>query len=161
MSNFKSQQKPAFNPARMGEGYSYSEARNWRSAALGLLDDYSKVNLSTDWLGGKPQIVGTLRRKRILADTANTPLNADHFVDIVDNKEKFPEEWKKDGRCITFDGDVFTFCDGRHHSDGRLFRGSRFVMGLSWLDGQPLKHCVWLASHELDAKYPSAVLASG
>ncbi len=158
MSNFKSQQKPVFDLSWMGKGYSQYRPRDPRSAALGLLDDYSKVKLSTDWLKGKSQIAATLRRERILSDTASTPLNADHWVDIVDNMEKFPEEWKKDGRCITFDGDIFIFHDGRQHPDGRLFRGKSFVLGLSWQDNKQQMVRVFLEGY---ANHPSAVLASG
>ena len=73
----------AFSPvAFIGEGWSFAESRNPRSAALELLDDYSKVKFTTDWLEGKSSVDGETRRTRILADTASTPLNADHFFDL-------------------------------------------------------------------------------
>jgi hypothetical protein len=132
----------------IGEGWLFAEARNPRSAALVLLDDYSKVKLSTDWLEGKSSIDGETRRTRILADTANTPLNADHFLDLWNNKEKIPEEWKKVKGIITFDGDVLRDSDG-----------NRCVLFLCWRDGEWDWSYFWL-DNRWSADDPSAVLAS-
>ncbi|MEI6810526.1 MAG: hypothetical protein WCK60_00565 [Candidatus Nomurabacteria bacterium] len=139
----------AFDPvAFIGEGWSFAEARNPRSAALGLLDYYSKVKLSTDWLEGKSSVDGETRRTRILVDTASTPLNADHFLDLWNNKEKIPEEWKKVKGVITFDGDVL-----------RDSRGDRYILCLYWSDGRWSWYGHWLG-RKWHAAYPSAVLAS-
>lgn len=138
-----------FSPlAFIGEGWLFAEARNPRSAALVLLDDYSKVRLSTDWLEGKSSIDGETRRTRILADTASTPLNTDHFLDLWNNKEKIPEEWKKVKGVITFDGDVFRYSGGHRCVLYLYWYVGEWGWSYSWLDGQ------W------DANYPSAVLAS-
>lgn len=145
----QSKQKSVFDPvAFIGEGWSFAEARNPRSAALGLLGDYSKVKLSTDWLEGKSSIDGETRRTRITADTASTPLNADHFLDLWNNKEKIPEEWKKVKGVVTFDGDVL-----------RSASGDRFVLCLYWHGGEWRWSCSWLG-REWSANDPSAVLAS-
>ncbi len=143
------QQKPAIDLASfIGEGWSFAEARNSRSAALGLLDDYSKVKLTTDWLEGKSSVDGETRRMRIIADTASTPLNADHFFDLWNNQEKIPEEWKKVQGVITFDGDVL-----------RNPRSDRYVLSLCWQGGKWSWYCYWLGDRRY-ANYPSAVLVS-
>jgi hypothetical protein len=134
--------------AFIGKGWSFAEARNPRSAALELLDDYSKVKLTTSWLEGQPRIDGETRRTRILADTASTPLHADHFLDLWNNKEKIPEDWKKVKGVITFDGDVL-----------RSPRGDRCVLCLCWDGGEWYWDCRWLGSG-WDVVNPSAVLAS-
>ena len=139
----------AFNPVVfIGEGWSFDEARNPRSAALGLLEDYSKVKLSTSWLEGKSSVDGETRRTRIIADTTSAPLHADHFFDLWNNKEKIPEEWKKVKGVITFDGDVLRYSNGR-----------RCVLCLYWYDGEWYWYYRWLG-REWDANFPSAVLAS-
>ncbi len=143
------QQKSAFSPvAFIGKGWSFAEARNPRSAALGLFDDYSKVKLSKDWLEGERHVDGETRRTRILADTTHTPLNADHFFDLWNNKEKIPEDWKKVEGVITFDGDVLRNPCGR-----------RCVLYLCWSGGQWVLDCDWLGDGWF-ANYLSAVLAS-
>ena len=112
----------AFSPvAFIGVDWSYAEARNPRSAALGLLDDYSKVKLSTEWLEGQSHVYGETHRTRIIADVDHISLNADHFFDLWNNKEKIPEEWKKASGVITFDGDVLLSPNG-----------SRCVLCLYW-----------------------------
>lgn len=146
----KSERKPEFDSVAffVKKGLSFAEARNPRSAALGLLDDYSKVKLSTDWLEGQPHVDGETRRTRIFADTASTPLNTDHFLDLWNNKDKIPEEWKKVKGVITFDGDVLL----SPNSD-------RYVLFLYWDGGEWCWNCSWLGS-EWNASPPSAVLAS-
>lgn len=141
--------RSAFDPvASIGKGWSFAEACESRSAALGLLDDYSKVKLSTDWLEGTSSVGGETRRTRIIAYTASTPLNADHFLDLWNNKEKIPEEWKKVNYVITFDGDILRDPDGERYAlclywDVGSWHWGRRWLGLDW-----------------DASYPSAVLAS-
>jgi hypothetical protein len=142
-----------FSPAGfIGKGWSYAEARDPRSAALDLPGDYSKVKLSTDWLEGKLSVDdcvnGETRRTRILADTASTPLSADHFLDLWNNKEKIPEEWKNADGVITFDGDVLRGPDG-----------CRYVLSLYW-DGDEWYWYCDLLDGEWYAVSPSAVLAS-
>jgi hypothetical protein len=145
----QSQQKSVFDPvAFIGEGWSFAEARNPRSAALGLLDDYSKVKLTTDWLEGKLSVGGETRRTRIIADTASTPLNADHFLYLWKNKEKIPEEWKNVKGVITFDGDVLRGPGGHRYVLCLFWRNDWWCWGYSWLD------------FDWSADYPSVVLAS-
>lgn len=145
----QSQQKSAFDPVYfIGGGWSFAEARNPRSSTLGLLDDYSKVKLSTDWLEGMPRVDGETRRTRIIADRANTPLNTEHFFDLWNNKKKIPKEWKKVEGLITFDGDVLW------HTNG-----FRYVLCLHWNDCKWYWGCV-LLGRDWDASNPSAVLAS-
>lgn len=145
----QSQTKSAFDPAAfIGKGWSFAEARSPRSAALELLDDYSKVKLTTAWLEGQPHVDGETRRTRILADTASTPLNADHFLDLWNNKEKIPEEWKKVKGVITFDGDVLRGPSGRRYVLCLYWQSGRWDWGCRWLDGG------W------DANDPSAILAN-
>jgi hypothetical protein len=139
---------PALTPATfIGKGWSYAEARDSRSATLGLLDDYSRVQLSTKWLQDKKSIDGETRRRRILEDQSSTPLNCDHFLNLWNNKKKIPESWKEVG-VITFDGDVL-----------RDPNGSRCVLCLYWSDGQWHWGYYWL-DDGWGARRPSAVLAS-
>ncbi len=144
----QSSTKPVFDPATfVGEGWSYAEPRNKRSFILDLLEDYSKVNLSTDWLQGRQTIDGETRRKHILANDKHIPLNAEHFLDLWNNKEKIPEEWKKVMGVITFDGDVL-----------RCVGGGRCVLCMFWQGGW-----CWncdLLHNEWDAYCLSAVVAS-
>lgn len=143
------QPQTRLNPVTfIGKGWSYAEPRDSRSAALGLLPDYSKVKLSTDWLNGKSSVGGETRRTHILADTHHTSLNADHFLDLWNNKGKIPEEWKKVKGVITFDGDVL-----------RNPRGYRYVLCLYWDGGGWRWICSW-RDGSWDAYFPSAVLAS-
>jgi hypothetical protein len=139
----------AFDPvAFLGEDWSFAEDRNPRSAMLGLLDDYSKVKLTTDWLEGKSSVDGETRRTRIPADTASTPLHADHFLDLWNNKQKIPEEWKSVKGVITFDGDIL-----RGPSD------RRFILYLCWNGGKWHWNYSWL-DRDWNAYNPSAVFAS-
>lgn len=145
----QSQTKPNFDPATfIGARWSYDKARDQRSADIGLIDDYSKVKLTTDWLEGALSVDGETRRTRIIADTASTMLHADHFLDLWNNKEKIPEEWKKIKGVITFDGDIL-----------RDSNGNRYVLCLYWHDGEWYWRCRWLVDKWL-ASNPSAVLAS-
>lgn len=149
MSNAVLEQKPIFDPvAFIGEGWSFAEARNPRSAALELLNNYSKVKLTMDWLEGKSRVDGETRRMRILAETASTPLNTDHFLDLWNNKEKIPEEWKKIKGVITFDGDVLRNPRGYRYVLYLYWRGGRWNWGYDWLGNG------WYAHN------PSVVLAS-
>lgn len=141
------QGKPVFDPvAFLGEGWSFAEARNSRSSPVGLLDNYSIVKLSTDWLKGKSNVAGETRRMRILNDAVSIPLHADHFLDLLNNKRKIPEEWKKVKSMITFDGDVFL----DPHGDRR-------VLCLTWQVGRWDWICVCL-NDGWDASRPSTVL---
>lgn len=140
--------KPVFDPATfIGKGWSYDVARDSRSAALGLFDDYGRVVLSTKWLEGRSSVGGEERRSRILKDKSATPLNCDHFLDLWNNKEKIPESWKKVG-VITFDGDVLRNPHGRRCVLCLYWGGGRWRWRYRWLDDG------WGASR------PSAVLAS-
>lgn len=139
----------AFSPvAFIGEGWSFAEARDPRSAQLGLLADYSKVKLATGWLQGRSGVDGETRRTRIIADVDHISLNADHFFDLWNNKEKIPEEWKNVVGVVTFDGDVLLSPSGR-----------RYVLCLCW-DGDGWRwHCDRLV-HGWNAHDPSSVVAS-
>lgn len=134
--------------AFLGKGWSYAEARDPRSAQLGLLADYSKVKLTTDWLQGKSSIDGETRRTRIIADVDHISLNADHCLDLWNNPKKIPDDWKKVKGVITFDGDVPL-------SPG----GSRCVRCLYWGEGRWDRSRAWLEGGWY-AIHPSAVLAS-
>src|SRR3989338_9792133 len=116
----------------IGKDWSYDEARDSRSAALGTLDDYSRVTLSSDWLQGSKRVDGETRRRPILKDQSFTSLNCDHFFDLWNNKEKIPESWKNVG-VITFDGDVL-----------RDPNGSRYVLCLCWGGGKWNSYYYWL-----------------
>jgi hypothetical protein len=145
----QSKQKPTFDPAAfIDKGWSFAEARNPRSATLGLLDDYSKVTLSTDWLKGRASINGKFRHKRILANIVCAPLNTDHLLDLWNNKEKIPEVWKKVGGVITFDGDILLGPSG-----------GRCVLCL-FRDGSHWRWFCELIDTDWDVDSPSAVLAS-
>lgn len=131
------------------KGWSYAEPRDQRSATLGLLDDYSKVKLSTDWLQNQPRVEGETRREHILTDTSHVVLNTDHFRDLWNNKEKIPESWKKVAFNITFDGDILL------HP-----RGHRSVLCLYWTDVDNYGWC-WRCvrlSGEWERGNPAAVL---
>jgi hypothetical protein len=121
--------------------------RDSRSAMVALLGDYSKVSLSTDWLQGQLEVDGKYRRMRILADTLHTPLNADHFFDLWNNKEKIPESWKEVKGGITFDGDLL-----RNSSDC-------YVLCLYW---SVREWCLGINSLSIkfEANRPSAVLVN-
>ncbi len=124
----------SFVPATfMDKGWSYEGERDARSAAIGLLDNYSKVKFSTSWLKGGVRVSGKVRRCRILEDRFFVPLNCDHFFDLWNNKEKIPEEWKTVKGMITFDGDVLRDSVGGH-----------FVMCLKWNSGEWIWSCDWL-----------------
>ena len=139
-----------FDPATfIGKDWSYAEARDMRSARLGLLLDYSKVKLSIDWLQGESILDGETRRKRILAYVTHTALNADHFLDLWTNKGKIPESWKKVKGIITFVGDVLQDSTS----------GYRSVIYLYWHSGEWKWDYEWLG-REGNAVLPSAVLAS-
>jgi hypothetical protein len=139
-------EKAVFNPtAFIGKGWAYDEPRDVRSAALGKVD-YRKVKLSADWLRGGGSLGGEERHTRIIADTTAVPLNCDHFLDLWNNKEKIPEEWKKVA-YITFDGDIFRSPDG-----------SRSVLDLYWRGGKWHWHYYWLG-HGFHAGFRAAVLA--
>jgi hypothetical protein len=76
----QTQTKPVFDPiVFIGEGWSFVEARNPRSAVLGLLNDYSKVKLSTDWLEGQSYVDGETRRTRIICIHSNLVLRVRIF----------------------------------------------------------------------------------
>jgi hypothetical protein len=138
----------SFSPATfIGKDWSYDAARDPRSAALGLLDDYNKVALSTKWLEGQKSVSGEVRRRRILADTSSIPLHCDHFLDLWNNQEKIPESWKTVG-VITFDGDVLRGPDG-----------DRCVLYLCWLGGEWDWRYGWLDGDQ-GVGCPSAGLAS-
>ena len=137
-----------FNPATfIGKSWSFAGKRDSCSAAIGLLDDYSRAKLSTEWLSGQEFIDGEIRRRMILEDPSSSSLNCDHFLDLWNNKEKIPEEWKVVG-LITFDGDVLWRSDGR-----------RYVLYLCWNDGEWRWDYSWLDS-KFDAYSPSAVIVS-
>ncbi len=140
----------SFNPATfIGKGWSYYEARDPRSASLVLIDDYSQVKMSTNWLAGKTSVDGETRRRRILEDQSSIPLNCDHFLYLWNNKKKIPKSWEKVG-AVTFDGDVL------RHSDGP---SRRYVLYLYWIDGRWFWSASWL-DNGWDDYSPSAVLAS-
>jgi len=143
------EQSVQFSPSKfIVEGYSYDEPRNPRSATLGLLADYSKVVLLTDWLQDQTVVNGETRRTRILDDAAHTALNADHFLDLWNNKEKIPESWKEVKGTITFDGDVL-----------RNPNGDRCVLYLCWNGSEWRWSCRWLGL-KFNVSSLSAVLAS-
>ena len=138
-----------FDPVSfIGEGWSCDEERNPRSVTLPLLDDYSKVKLSTDWLEDCSSVDSKTRRANILADMNHIPLNIDHFFDLWTNKEKIPKKWKKVKGGITFDGDVLRGSDGRS-----------YFLCLCWRGGLWRWDCRWFG-HGCSAFFPSAVLAS-
>ena len=134
--------RSAFVPSAffIDEGWSYAEARNKRSATIGLLDDYSKATLTMSWVQGEQRVNGEIRRNRILKDPSFIPFNCDHFLDLWTNKEKVPEEWKK-ARAITFEGDVL---------EGPAKR--RSVIFLFWHGGEWRWHYAWLDEHFLEGQ---------
>jgi hypothetical protein len=122
-----------FNPATfIGKGWSYAEPRDPRSATLGQID-YRKVKLSTDWLQADQVVNGEERRRRILDDTSAVTLNCDHFLDLWENKEKIPEEWKKVS-YITFDGDALLHSDGYRNVLCLCWYGDSWDWDYDWLD---------------------------
>lgn len=139
----------AFDPAEfIDESWSYTKARDPRSAALGLHIDYSNVELSTSWLQGQLSVGGEIRHRRILESLSYIPLNCDHFLYFWRNKEKIPEVWKNTSKRIYFDADTLQQLQTCQYVLCLYWNGGEFCWNLSPKKG------AWGADR------PSAVLAS-
>jgi hypothetical protein len=142
--------KPVFDPVTFfGKlGWGFVGIRDQRSATVGLIEDYGKVKLSTDYLQGETWVDAKTRRLRILEDKSSISLNFDHFLDFWNNKEKIPDSWKE-AYVVTFDGDILEKS------------GLCYSLGLHWADYDRQWH--WstrLFNQKSDASCPAAVVES-